>query len=496
MQKVVLGFLVIVLAAVLVWRFYPKTDLDIKNDLSAKYIGAPAIELRPDASARVGIDPHISTRLIELLKQERFEELDTEFESYAIAFESGKIDESSLVYLFMTMTKVDPELLPPILLWAKKSKSWGAYMTAHYFTQRWSWQWRGPSFYRYVPEKNRAEYRRFKDLSVALLKSAKHEGTRNVLWHSQRILMAKQGEGDLDEIAQEAIRLHPGSKNVLYALIDSQEKNWGGDEFKRQDYIHRLRDLFDKEQHEVGAASHYYEGLDAATEGKYAAAIVALEKAIELNSNRVIYYFSLMENYRKLERYNAALDMADVVLEYWPHSSSTLRNKAEMLAEMGEHEQARAVVQKLLLFYPFMRKANETAAKVYAEAGARSDLALAIERGSYFTQDDPAQWARLAHYIKWNLKDYDWALELYHKAYDLQKLNVAANYAIATIHGDRSDCKVVPYLYNYFLGCEAGVSKTDYWCSTRFKNWAYSSVNYLQDHQKCPNVNDYDFSGF
>lgn len=511
-KKLLLGLLFLVLLFVLVWRFFPhllsngessnaiqpgaNTVRPETGNKEPVYLGAPAISIRPNGDIGLNLDPNISNTLLPLLKKKDFQELDRIFESYGAAFEAGEINEFSLHYLFTTMTQIDSELLTPMLQWAKQSKSWGAYMAAHYFTEQWAWQWRGGAFYRYVPESNKKEYQRFSNLSASLLESAKRSGQRNFLWHARRILMAKQGHGDLAEVSKRALTEFPKSERVLLALIDSQNENWGGNEFTRQDYIHQYRTILDQGQHETGPTSYYYEAIDAADEKRFASAITALEKAVELNPNRVIYYFQLMNYYAKVERFGAAIEMADLVLKHWPKSAITLMRKAEILAKIERYDEAEKVITTLLKQGPLMRKANKTAVEVYAKTGDRDGVKLALERGSYFTQNDPAQWVKLAYHVNWDLKDPQWALTLYQKAYDLQKLNVGANYAMATIYGDRSDCQLVPHLYNYFLGCEAGESKTEHWCATRYKNWAYSSVNYLQGHQQCPEVNDYDFERF
>ena len=120
---------------------------------------------------------------------------------------------------------------------------------------------------------------------------------------------------------------------------------------------------------------------------------------------------------------------------------------------------------------------------------------MALERGIYFAENDPERLIEMAYYIHWELEDLNMALEMYQKASTAEDLNTGANYNIATIYGSKESCEIVPHLAKYFRGCLLSVGKARHWCGDRFKNWAYSSVNYLKDHQKCPQVYEISFEG-
>jgi len=112
----------------------------------------------------------------------------------------------------------------------------------------------------------------------------------------------------------------------------------------------------------------------------------------------------------------------------------------------------------------------------------------------YFIQHDADGWTRLGYKARSTLKDLELAEQFYTKATQAREFDVGGHYNLATLNGRKESCQVVEHLYKYLSGCKANIGKTRHWCSSKFENWAYSAVNHLQDHQKCPEINSYDFS--
>jgi len=106
------------------------------------------------------------------------------------------------------------------------------------------------------------------------------------------------------------------------------------------------------------------------------------------------------------------------------------------------------------------------------------------------------QWVNLAYHFRYKLNDQELSEQLYKKAIEINDLDVGGNYNLATLYGKQESCKIVSHLFNYFQACEKNIGDTRRWCKKRYKNWAYGSVNYLNTHKSCAEINEFDFTKF
>jgi len=447
--------------------------------------------------AKLSVKPTIRDHLLKELRNEEFAQLDTLIESTANDFDKAKISEEEFDYVLDSIVLIDPSLEALFLKWVESTKSWSAYLiTARYYDQL-AWQWRGTSLPSLVPEHNMVMYQSLQKKSYEYLLLAKQNNNRDSLWYKDRIKLANQN-GDLPEeqFIDEAIAKFPKSYGIFSQAIHAQQSNWGGNEFKRQELIHKAIAIREGANHEHSASSYFYEAISTAKDKDYTTAVNLMEKTIELNPNRVGYYLTLSRYYEKLDQHKKALSALNVVLEYWPYDRRALRRRANTYVELKKYDLALNDIQLLLKYEPYHLKANNTALKINSLQGNREASLEGIERASYFSKHDPRQWVNLAYYIRYNLKDNEFSKKLYKKAVDINELDVGGNYNLATLYGRQESCQVVSHLYRYFQGCKNRVGDARRWCAKRYKNWAYSSVNYLNSNKKCPEITEYDFTQF
>jgi len=326
---------------------------------------------------------------------------------------------------------------------------------------------------------------------------AKQDNNRDSLWYKDRIKLANQsGSLPEEQFIDEAIAKFPQSYGIYSQAIHAQQSNWGGNEFKRQELIHKAISIREGANHDHSASSYFYEAISAAKDKNYTTAVNLMEKTIELNPNRVGYYLTLSRYYEKLDRNKEALNALNVVLKYWPYDKRALRRRANIYVDLEKYDLARNDIQLMLKYEPYHLKANNTSLKINSLQGNREASLKDIERASYFAQHDPRQWVNLAYYVRYNLNDNELSKQLYSKAVDINELDVGGNYNLATLYGRQESCKIVDHLYKYFEGCNNGIGDTRRWCAKRYKNWVYSSVNHLNSNKKCPEITEYDFTKF
>jgi len=172
------------------------------------------------------------------------------------------------------------------------------------------------------------------------------------------------------------------------------------------------------------------------------------------------------------------------------------RRRANVYVELKEYDLALNDISLLLKYEPFHLKANNTALEINSLLGKKQAALEILESATYFSQHDPRQWVNLAYHFRYKLKDQELSEQLYKKAIEINNLDVGANYNLATLYGNQESCKIVSHLFNYFQACENNIGDTRRWCKKRYKNWAYGSVNYLNTHKSCTEINEFDFTKF
>ena len=454
--------------------------------------------IKPDNAQRLGVPPYLRDTLYKLLKEGKFSELDNEIESYAKQFDRGEIQELGFGYVIDSFSVIDSSLEPHIKKWIAETNSWSANLAGYQYFERLSWQWRSGSFYRYVPTLNRAKFTEYQSIAERLLANAKQNNARDSLWYAAKIDSIRQGsDGDIEQVINEGLEKFPKSKSIYYSAITAQDTRWGGNAFKRQELIYGLSKIVDEPNYQESEIIYYYRALAAVRDKDYPQALKEITTALERNPNNIGHYSTLSSIYSNLNQYEDALRATNTALKYYPLSRVSLTDRAYLHIQLNKLELAKKDIELLLKYSPNHREGNLQALSLYASLKDTEKFKSQLKKATFFTEFDPHHWVRLAYYAHYDLKDYGIAESMYKKALDIEALDVGANYRLALLYGVALEsCDVVEPLYNYFQGCQQGVGRTKRWCQTRDKKWAYTAVNFLKDHQKCPTVNDYNFDHF
>lgn len=493
-RKVILMVLVLALAAIF-WQRFHSSDIESDAPISkkSKSIVSPFM---PRANGDYGVPTTTQDTLFRLLRAKEFVTLDQQFEQYATKYDNAEIPETSFDSLVDTFAVIDPSLEPLLLEWIKSTNSWSSKAAAARYFNELSWQWRGNAFWGKVPEQNKLKFREYQKLAESLATESKQNNKRDSIWYANEISIANQG-GDTNELEliKEGLSQFPKSILIYHSAIHAQGKKWGGDEYYRQQLIHEYSSLLDKTQHDGGATIHRYRATDAASDKDYVEAIRSMTTALEYNSDRINYYYRLASYYYKTDQFDKALGMVDVAVEYWPYHGGARLLRANIYLKLRQAEKAKVDIDQLLEREPLHKEGNLQASAIYARLGQQQEAMSRLERSTYFTQFNANEWVRQGFHLEHELNNPEAAKSYYYKSIELSPLNSGAHYKLATQYGHQESCKLVEHLYKYLQGCAVGEGSVRHWCSVKYKTWAYSSVNYLKDHRKCPAVDDYDFSG-
>jgi len=493
-SKIVLPFLLLALGAI-VWVKFLSPSKDIENvadthpDIEFKEV---SLDLQPIKTPDIDRPTQLKFKLLEMLKKERFTALDKSIEAEAIRFDKGELSESDFDIIISSLAPVDPELEQSILNWISHSESWAAYLVAARYFETMSFQWRGGAYWSKVPQPNRQKFNEYQALAKAVSAKAKQNNNRDVLWYSDKIGFANQGSSDNEmTMIREALEKFPESIVVHHAAIAAQNSKWGGDESFRQQLIRNYAAILDKELHDGGPTINRYRAEDAADKKDYISAIREIRVAIQQSPNRLFYYSKLANYYYKTEQYGLALAAIDTTLKHRSNRGGDLLLRANILLRIDKPERAIDDLETLLSFSPMHKEANTQAFSAYAKLGKRQRALDTLENAGYFTQHNPRELSRQGFFARYDLKDLELATDYYNRVLELDPTSSAAHYAFASLYGEQSSCEVVKPLHEYLKSCSS--AQGEHWCKPRYKNWAISSVSFLKEHKKCPEVFDYQF---
>jgi len=463
----------------------------ILEQLTLTELGLPEPERQHLES---NFDSEVRQELLTMLKAGQFSELDARIETEALRYERAEIGEYELSYFFLLTAVIDPSLEPLFEQWVATSGSWAANMATAKYLDRMAWQWRGTRYVQYVSPHSLSKFREAQEKISHYHNAARHDKKRNVIWLADNIEYAKQSgvvsqQGQIDE----ALLAFPKSESILDAAIDAQSARWGGDSTRQDGLIKRLAILKDGISGNDSATMNLYSSRAAARRGDVTSAISYIKTAIQQKPNRLEYYSTLARYYWSEDKLNEALAILNVLLEYWPQSTSSLRLRADVYADLGELEMARKDIDLLLSYSPYHLEANMVALKIYALQGDKVAAEQGFERASYFRAYDAEHWVRLGIKAEYDFKDKALGKNYYQKALDIDPLQPAAHYSFARFHHKEVNCKIVENLYGYLKGCSSGNPKKKESCIAKQTEWILSYVQFLQKNKMCSEINDYDF---
>jgi len=462
-----------------VFKHYTLTDLDL-----------PEPEQR---YAALSVDPAIRQELLAMLKAGQFPELDARIEKEALRYDRSEIREFELGYV--TQTVIDPSLEPMFEEWVASTGSWASNMAMAKYLDRMAWQWRGSRFIRYVALYNQKKFSDAQDKIILHHNAAKQSNKRDAIWFANNIEYIKQsGASSRQELIHKALEMFPNSTGVLSAVIDAQSARWGGNATRQADLIKRLAILKDGNSSEDSATMNMYLSRAAARSRNVPSAISYIKNAIRQKPSRLEYFTTLARYYWQQDQLSEAITLLNVILEYWPQSTTSLRLRADIYADFGELELARRDIDFLLSYSPYHREANMTALKIYALQDDKEAAKQGFERASYFTLYDADQWVKLGAKAEYEFKDKELGKHYYQKALDLDPIQPAAHYSFAKFHHEAASCEIVQNLFGYLEGCASNNRQSKNWCTEKRTEWILSYVDFLQNNNQRSEIGDYDFS--
>jgi tetratricopeptide (TPR) repeat protein len=169
--------------------------------------------------------------IIQELRDRKFQDLDTQLNSYQKAFEGDVLQELNLAIAFDSFSFTDPAISPLLDEWVKNDpNSYPAHLARALHLNTLGWQARGDRFTNKTSEQQFAEMTSLHDESVKEAVTAIKLNPKSSIAYGL-IIDAAKGEGDgkeLNEAYSAGIKNVPLSLSIRVYVMDALEPRWGG----------------------------------------------------------------------------------------------------------------------------------------------------------------------------------------------------------------------------------------------------------------------------
>jgi tetratricopeptide (TPR) repeat protein len=225
----------------------------------------------------------------QLLRSERFQELDSEYSALQLKFEKGKISGESLRDAFRAFYSTDKDLAAKYDGWINAfPKSYVARLARGIYYKKVGFEERGEN---YISQTSDAQLR---NMDTALGKAIKDFGDSIAMtpkpflsyFHMIDIGSSYAGTGDTRRLYDQAVSLDPRSIDVRLKFMSALQDKWGGSLEEMQQFLEECRhaDLPTPQFHKLESMVYQDEGWERESDGDHAGAELAYRKAIELDS--------------------------------------------------------------------------------------------------------------------------------------------------------------------------------------------------------------------
>ena len=448
--------------------------------------------------------------LLQLLHQEKFEELDARFEAYFNRYRAGEISDHHIEQAYHTFGSADPGLQSKLDAWiAARPDSASARMARAVYNAHLGWINRGTALARNTPEQ-RFEIMRnrfsaaWSDLSAVLALEPEHGNAYGLLI---QISMALGGTESTDALARAGLQADPRSfvirRRYLFSLtpwwrgypqpareatsLRERLHQWfeGGERDGVPDEIRTFVAQIEMDGQENSALSPL-EGFVDYVRGALLARERRREQAVEYFDNARqfgdywLYHHAQGQNFYYLGQYEDAVASFTRALEAWPEGPNALNWRARAYRRLGQLDKAFDDWETALSLDPSNPKILVRLAYALREVKRYEDVLTVLDRALVYGEyDDDVRDAR-GRILLYELgrpadaiEDLRWATELEPNSKRWY------NYSLALYR--IRDCKAAEALAIYRAVCAVGTT-----CSEKNLAWAGEAIAHLQDTRICP----------
>jgi tetratricopeptide (TPR) repeat protein len=434
------------------------------------------------------------THIIQLLKADRFAELDTLFSRLQDGYELGKVDELTVMYAFQAFAAPDPALQVHLEKWENQSPdSFAMHEALGDYHQQLGWVLRGGG--------------RAKDLSrhqlsgmVDHFRIAEHEYSQALALRPKLIpayagLISIYNGVGLTKLQKQAmlkalLLADPASYLIHYQYLYALQPKWGGSFAAMADYLKQKVRPYESQNpmlkslegfpHYVRADELYCGCGDG---GIFKVDLAAAEKeisaALKAGMNPM-YVWEQADIYRAEGKFSKAVDSYSRALEQRPQNTGILTGRGWSYYGLGDYDHALQDYDRALYLDPRASDAlRDRGILYYAQKqldNAKNDLEASLAYGN-----GDISIYRYLGYIEFTRKDFQGAEERLGKAIEMGDHDAEDYFYLAASQWKDKKCSFVKIARAYLQLCsEQGDCKPDN------MRWARGDADYAVSKGICP----------
>ncbi|MEW5814734.1 MAG: tetratricopeptide repeat protein [Spirochaetota bacterium] len=169
------------------------------------------------------------------------------------------------------------------------------------------------------------------------------------------------------------------------------------------------------------ATQERQDALELYRKGKYEEAIAVCLQELEVMPRRMDAYVVLGWSLLRLERYQEAFDNAAKGYQTAPNDHRLIEILGESNFYLGKHQEALKYLEEYAVLAPTGDRIETVyylMGEIYIQLGEYNHADIALSTALYYSPNVARWWARLG-YAREMAKDYQWALDAYNKALNL-----------------------------------------------------------------------------
>lgn len=309
-------------------------------------------------------DKPVYERLLHLLKQQDYKQLDAELQSYQMAYEDNMVEEEDNLYMaFYAFNTSDESLEKYFNEWVETApKSYAAYLARGIYFKNIGWKYQGSGYFSDISEKRAHNAHLYFEKALDDIQKSLQLNPKGILSYiyAMDLLRIFSRKEDMDRLVEQALEKNPNSLLARWFYLLYISPIWGGSVEAMEQFINEAKPYY-----KSNPKLNILEGRILAQQGdqlmhagKNRKAIAYYNKALKFGSH---YYYNRQRGYAyyNLGEYKLARDDFRQSLQQRPLSIRTLQFYSQSEYMTWNFPKACFVLKKVLELNPDYERAKQ-----------------------------------------------------------------------------------------------------------------------------------------
>lgn len=417
-------------------------------------------------------------KILSLLRDEKYKELDKLLSSYQALYESDTLNDVFVINGYYSFANSDAKLEFKLNKWIKQMpKSYSAYLSRAIYYKNLGWLSRGYAFAGDTSESQFQNMRNFFILAINDFKIALSLCPKLILAYEGliSISMTFDTPPEANEaILRKAEQFDPASLIIRRRYVLSLQPKWGGSVDKMKTFIKESKEYFNTNP-KLKILSGYvpYTLGDMIRKEDRLKALEYYNQALSYGDHWWFYYTRGL-NFYYMDKYNEAVNDFSQALRLNPQDVDVLERRGWVYYKLDRYQEALQDFNLAINLDALEPHALRGRAVTYVALkeynNALIDYTNALKYGSHKHKN----WWLRGYLNLYELKNYDQAVNDLKKATELKPNSKKYwyNYTVALFY--KKDCAITSSLKTYLYLCKKKECKTDN------VQWAQKTLEYFE----------------